>query len=132
MYTKVWTEWFDLLRLVEAELGGSEMRLLVVYFVSRHMEGGGSASAIEQKLSGLTFLFKLQGMLDFTRDFWVKQALKGYRKSHLQRDTRRTVSFVILQAIDKKERMCSWGMRYFCFGYCFLLHFSGLSGSGSW
>lgn len=81
-YTKVWKEWLAFTQLAGAKLGGSEMRLLMVCFVSRHMEEGGSVSAIERKLAGLAFLFKLQGLTDFTKDFWVKQALKGYWMGH--------------------------------------------------
>lgn len=37
--------------------------------------------------------------MDFTKDFWVRQAVKGYRKSHKCKDARWPVSFSNLQAI---------------------------------
>lgn len=92
--------WHAFILLADAELGGSEMRLLVVYFVSRHMEDRGSVSAIERKLAGLAFWFKLQGLPNFTKDVWVRQVLKGYWKVHPQKDARRPVSFAILQVIS--------------------------------
>lgn len=101
-YSKVWSEWFNLVWLVGAELGESEARLLVIYFVSRHIEGGGSVSAITRKMAGLAFFFKLQGRPDFTKDFWVKQAIKGYSKCHYRKDTGRLVSFSILQDMYAK------------------------------
>ena len=98
-YAKVWKEWSCYLKFTEKKPGDAEMGWLVLYFAARHMEGGGSVSALDKKLAALAFLFKLQGKEDFTKSFWVKQAVKGYRKGNRSRDTRRPVSFGILQAI---------------------------------
>lgn len=53
-YTKVWKEW--LLMVQEARIGKdrAEVRLWVLYFVSRNMERGGLVSAIERKMAGLS------------------------------------------------------------------------------
>lgn len=68
----------------------------MVHFIYRHMEGGGSVSTVEWKMACLAFLFKLQGLPDFTKLFWVKQAVKGYRKCRKHADAG---TFSILQAI---------------------------------
>lgn len=125
-YEKVWSEWATFTRLADAGLGEQDLRLLVVYFVSRHMEGGGSVSAIERKLAGLAFLFKLQGLTDFTKDFWVKQALKGYRKSHAKKDSRRPVSFSLLQVLrNKLGGVCKSGYEVILFKAVFSIAFFG-------
>ncbi|XP_077306255.1 integrase/recombinase xerD homolog [Lithobates pipiens] len=69
---------------------------MVIYFVSRNLEQGVSVSRMGQKLAGLAFWFKLRGEHDFTKDFWVRQAMKGYRKGRLRKDDRRPVSFELL------------------------------------
>ena len=73
--------------------GWPEDRLQVIYLVARNMERRVSVSAIEKKLAGLAFFFKLVGGVDWTKDFWAKQALKGYRKGRKVQDNRRPVSF---------------------------------------
>lgn len=98
-YSKVWKEWSLLVREAGVETLGSEGRLLVLYLVARNMEKGCAASSIDRKLAGLSFLFKLMGGEDWTRDFWVRQALKGYRKQHKKRDARRPVTFANLISI---------------------------------
>lgn len=65
---------------------------------TRNLEQGVSVSSMDRKLAGLAFLFKLRGLVDFTKNFWVRQALKGYRRTQ-RRDARRPVSFKNLQAI---------------------------------
>lgn len=98
-YSKVWQEWLTLIHQSDMDQDGPEVRLLVLYFVSRNLENGVSVSILDKKLAALAFLFKLRGCQDFTKDFWVKQALKGYRRSQKRRDTRRPVSFEILQKL---------------------------------
>lgn len=78
---------------------GPEVTQAVLYFVNLGFEGEVSASAIDKKLAGLAFLFKLQGQRDYTKEFWVRQAVKGYRKEHRKRDGRRPVSFTMLQGL---------------------------------
>lgn len=55
-------------------------------------------SAIERKLEGLSFFFKLLGWEDWT-DFWVRQSVKGYRKVHKKKDAWQPVTFSNLLAI---------------------------------
>ena len=98
-YAKVWAEWAGFKRLAEVERADMEMGWLVVYFVSRHMEKVGSVSALEKKLAALAFLFKLEGREDFTKTFWVRQAVKGYKKGRQSSDARRPVTFSVLRRI---------------------------------
>lgn len=85
-----------------------------------------SASVVNRRVAGLAFLFKLQGQPDFTKDFWVRQALKGYRKSMVRRDSRRPVTFEILQGIIAQlGSVCSSGYEVLLFKVAFLLAFFG-------
>lgn len=81
------------MRQAGAEIEGTEVRLLVMYFVSRNMEHWGLVSAIERKLAGLAFFFKLRDMADLTKDFWLRQAVKGHQKLHKHKDARRPYPF---------------------------------------
>lgn len=62
------------------------------------LEWGISAAVIDRKLAGLAFLLKLQGQRDYTKEFGVKEAVKGYRRAHKKRDGRVLVSFACYMA----------------------------------
>ena len=125
-YEKVWSEWSDLVRESEVHLSGPEVRTLVLYFLSRNMEAGVSPSALDKKLAGLAFLFKWQGWPDLTKDFWVRQALKGYRKQGRRPDARRPVSFEVLRGIlAKVGAICSSRFEVTLFRAAFALAFFG-------
>lgn len=84
-------------------------------------------SILEWKLAGLAFFFKLQGGVDFTKDFRVRQAVKGYRKSHKRKDSRRPVSFSNLQAIfEALGSLCSSVYEIALFKAAFSLAFFGV------
>lgn len=126
-YVKVWGEWLRLVRESGAEDDRGELRLLVLYFVSRNMENGVGVSSIGKKLAALSFLFKLQGMEDWTKEFWVRQALKGYRKGHKKKDNRRPVTFANLLAIcDQLGLVCSSSYECLLFTAAFSLAFFGV------
>lgn len=133
-YSRVWTEWGLLLEQVGCSEGEQDFRLLVLYFVSCNLEDGVSMSGLGRKLVGLAFWFKLQGYQGFTKDFWVRQALKGYRRSRPTKDTRCPVSFELLgrlfaQLLDT----CSSRYEVVLFRTAFApWHFLGLLGLVSW
>lgn len=104
----MWKEWTGFLQVLGEEPSENNLRLLLLYYVARKMEEGASVAVINMQLAGLAFLFKLQGQRDVTKDFWVRQALKGYRKNRIVKDARRPVTFSILGRIVKKLReVCS-------------------------
>lgn len=75
---------------------------LVLYFICRNAELGISVSALDRKMAGLAFLFKLRGLGDVTKSFMVRQVLKGYRKGKRKEDSRRPVSFEVLELVLEK------------------------------
>lgn len=112
------------------ELGGLELGVevssLVLYFVVRNFVQGASASAVDRKLAGLAFWFKLQGVGDFTKSFAVRQAMKGYHRGRSTRDARRPVSISVLRAVLEQLRsICSSEYEQKLFQAAFLLPFFG-------
>ena len=125
-YEKVWLEWQALIREAAVDPAGPEVRGLVLYFVARNMEAGVSQSMLDKKLAGLAFLFKWQGCPDFTKEFCVRQALKGYRKQGRRADSRRPVSFEILGGImGELGTLCSSRFEVLLFRAAFALAFFG-------
>lgn len=125
-YEKVWSEWWALVSQVGVDPGVGDVRLLVVYFVSRNLEQGVSVSMMDRKLTGLAFLFKLQGGTDFTKDFLVRQAIKGYRRSRKSQDTRRPLTFNNLRVVsDQLGTVCASAYEVLLFRAAFSLAFFG-------
>ncbi|XP_073453710.1 integrase/recombinase xerD homolog [Aquarana catesbeiana] len=92
----------------------------------RKLDEGVSVSRMNTQLAGLAFLFKLQGQPDVTKEFWVRQALKGYRRAVVKRDSRRPVTFEILRGIgDKLGVVCSSEYEVVLFKVAFVLAFFG-------
>lgn len=125
-YEKVWNEGWALVRQVGVDPVAVEVRLLVIYFVSRNLEQGVSVSAMDRKLAGLAFLFKLQGGADYTKDFCVRQAMKGYRRSQKCRDVRSPVTFGNLRVLlDQLGTVCTSAYEVSLFRASFSLAFFG-------
>ncbi|XP_077307203.1 integrase/recombinase xerD homolog [Lithobates pipiens] len=102
------------------------MQMLVLYFVARGLERGVSVSAMDRKLAGLAFWFKLHGYADFTKGFCIRQAMKGYRRARKRRDTRRPVTFGnLLDLVGRLGSICSSGFEASLFRAAFALAFFG-------
>ncbi|KAE8609763.1 hypothetical protein XENTR_v10011906 [Xenopus tropicalis] len=95
-YSKAWNEW----RQLEEWSGGlgsrQEKRTGLVWYVVWLAEQGKSAAFIDKRMAALAFHFKLGGEEDLTKEFLIKQALKGIRKGKQSRDWRRPISFELL------------------------------------
>ncbi|OCU00152.1 hypothetical protein XELAEV_18005938mg [Xenopus laevis] len=98
-YNKVWCDWARL----EQEMGmldNSDDRLgLLAWQLSKDFDSNVSVSVIERKLSALAFLFKFWGWTDVTKDFAIKQALKGFKKGRRSTDIGRPITLNILEGI---------------------------------
>lgn len=105
---------------------GPDVRLRVVYFVSRNMERGCPCRGLRRSWQVYLFFFKLLGEEDCTKDFWVKQAVKDYKKAHRVKDARRSVTFSYLVAIcSTLEGVCSGRHECLLFTAAFSLAFYG-------
>lgn len=66
------------------------------------------------KHMAVTFWFKLNGLRDITKSFLVQQALKEYRKRGWSPDSRRLVSYELLEGLCQRvEGECSSNWQYF-------------------
>ncbi|XP_069812345.1 integrase/recombinase xerD homolog [Dendropsophus ebraccatus] len=91
-----WREWLLFCRQWESDGVHGELVPVLLCFIGDAFGAGVSASGLVRKLAGLAYWFKLLGVRDVTKDFVVRQAVMGYRKSRVSRDGRRPVSFDIL------------------------------------
>lgn len=91
---KAWREWFQIAQGWECksrdELLGSTLQYLL-----QLRESGCSAAVAQKRLSGVRFHLLLRGREDVTKDFVIRQALKGWRKEGVRKESRRPVSFSI-------------------------------------
>ncbi|OCT99474.1 hypothetical protein XELAEV_18005255mg, partial [Xenopus laevis] len=98
-YNKVWCDW----ALLEQEMGvldNSDDRLgLLAWQLSKDFDSNVSVSVIERKLSALAFLFKFRGWTDITKNFAIKQAVKGFKRGRRATDVRRPITLNILEGI---------------------------------
>lgn len=98
----------------------------VLYYITVSLEKGVSASVVDYKLAGLAFLFKLQDCRDYMKDFWVEQAVKGYRGAHKSRDGRSPSPFFMLQDLFLHlSSLCSLDYECSLFQAAFALAFFG-------
>lgn len=59
-------------------------------------------------VGGLTFHFKLRCWIDITKSFVIRQALKGWRKEYVRRESRRPISYLLLvQLLEATDHQCS-------------------------
>lgn len=79
-YTRVWHEWMEFVQNIGEEPVCREVRLLLIYYIARKMEEGVSASVVNRNVTGLAFLFKFQGQVDFTKDFLGTAGNEGLQK----------------------------------------------------
>lgn len=69
---------------------------VLLYFIGKNFEEGVSISSLNRKIVGLAFLFRFLGLVDVTKSFLVKKALRGYRKGRRFPDSHRPISFDML------------------------------------
>ncbi|OCT76602.1 hypothetical protein XELAEV_18031805mg [Xenopus laevis] len=98
-YKKYWEEWFSL--DVEFGIAGddSERNGRLVWVLANAFEGRTSGAGIDKKMAALAFLFKLMGWRDVTKEFIVRQAIKGYKRGKGTVDQRRPITLHILEGL---------------------------------
>ncbi|XP_044160756.1 uncharacterized protein LOC122945678 [Bufo gargarizans] len=97
-YSSVWSQWEQLLD----QVGGYEVVedfQMLVYFIGLSYSSGVSVSVVSKRVAAVTFWLRLRGLVDVSKYFLVRQALKGYRLSAARPDTRRPVSWAVLQSL---------------------------------
>lgn len=117
---KAWLEWLHLAEGLE-QRGREELLGTTLQYLIQLREKGCSASVAQKRLSGVRFHLLLRGCVDVTKDFLICQALKGWRKEEARRESRRPISFAILQRIIASLHMiCSSDYEYLLFKLFFV------------
>lgn len=121
-YGKVWEEWLQVVdgRRVDVE---DQVCLEVTTDYLLHLREGGASTALAQRrLTGIGFHFKLRGWVDVTKNFLIRQALKGWRRERVGVDCRRPVSYALLvQLLEAAGSLCSSAYEVSLFRSCFCL-----------
>ncbi|XP_031747536.1 uncharacterized protein LOC116406780 isoform X1 [Xenopus tropicalis] len=125
-YSRVWRQWAELERYVQGPLGKEEREDLVLWFLFLHGKEQRSKAGMGKALAALSFFFKLQGFQDATKSFVVRQVAKGCRRGHPSIDTRRPVTFSILEGLfDQLYKVCKSSYEVTLFQLAFSLAFFG-------
>lgn len=126
-YKKDWLAWHGLVSFAGGCFQDNDSLHIFLYSIVVNFEEGFSVSFLNRKLAGLAFLFKISGFSNVTKQFLVKQAVKGYRKGRRVPDSRRPVSFAILgRILEQLPLVCSSSYEAVLFKTAFVLAFLGL------
>ncbi|KAM3920319.1 uncharacterized protein RB166_014716 [Leptodactylus fuscus] len=86
----------------------------------------GYASVASRRVTGLNFHFQLRGWGNLFQSFVLRQALKGWRREVVRRDSRRPVSYALLcRLVPALRDVCSSRYESLVFGAGFSLAFFG-------
>lgn len=123
-YGKAWEEWSSLIHDRQVDVSEAARLEVTVDFLLRLRDNGASAALAQRRLTGISFHFKLRGWSDVTKEFSVRQALKGWRRELVCSDSRRPISFcLLLQLLDATASQCASAYEVLLFKTCFCLAF---------
>ncbi|KAM4770991.1 scavenger receptor cysteine-rich domain-containing protein DMBT1-like [Rhinophrynus dorsalis] len=88
----MWQEWFALGTMAGVQDSDGDRLDVLLWYLAGLSESGLSGASVEQRLLSLAFMFKSQGWVDVTKDFLVRQAVKGLWQAYVVKDTRCPVS----------------------------------------
>lgn len=122
---KHWAEWLGFVP-AGADLDSSTCFQATISFLAALRSSGVSVSLARKKLGGVAFMLKLLRKEDVTKAFLVRLLLKGWSKSGARADTRRPVSFLLLQRLfDALVTVCADPYEVLLFRCSFALAFFG-------
>lgn len=125
-YASFWREWDGLVSSVGGCFSDQDRLSLLLYMIGMQFSRGESVSKMNRRLAAMAFLYKLRGLRDVSKEFLVRQAMKGFRRGRVVRDTRRPVSFELLQdLVGILHRVCSSPYEVHLFTAAFSLAFFG-------
>lgn len=125
-YSSVWRDWYGLVSSIGGCSSDRDRLSLLLYMIGTQFSVGESVSKMNRRLAALAFLFKLEGLRDVKKDFMVRQAMKGFWRGRVVQDTRRPVSFGLLQdLVGILPRVCSSLYEVQLFTAAFSLAFFG-------
>eukprot|EP00079_Xenopus_tropicalis_P017651 XP_004917932.1 PREDICTED: uncharacterized protein LOC101734453 [Xenopus tropicalis] len=125
-YGKVWEEWWQLEKWAGGFRTREDRRDALVWYVVWLVEQKKSAAVVDKRMAGLAFLFKLSGIEDLTKEFSIRQAIKGFKRGKVSRDTRRPISFELLGKLQSVlSQVCFSEFEVRLFQTAFALAFFG-------
>ncbi|CAN2388361.1 hypothetical protein PRIEUP_LOCUS16307, partial [Pristimantis euphronides] len=95
-YRLAWREWESWLREIGGAKEGRQMVEALLGYIGSLAAAGASVAKVDRALAGIAFGYKWRGGEDVTKHFLVRQALRGFRRGKVKKDTRRPVSFQLL------------------------------------
>ncbi|XP_077152553.1 uncharacterized protein LOC143816266 isoform X1 [Ranitomeya variabilis] len=98
-YGKAWDEWCSLIHGRPVERCDRARCEVLVEFLNLLRQRGASGTSAQRHLSGLAFFFQLAGWADVTKDFFIRQAVKGWKRLQPSQECRRPISLSLLHGI---------------------------------
>lgn len=98
-YERVWQESLELVSDVSGCSSNEDRLQVLLYFLGKNCEERMSIASVNKKMSGLKFMFQLNGVEDVTKAFIVHKALRGYRRGRSKPDSRWPVSLRMLTVL---------------------------------
>ncbi|XP_069812969.1 uncharacterized protein [Dendropsophus ebraccatus] len=95
-------------------------------FLEKLRVQGASAAVAKKRLAGVSFMLRLWGLPDVTKDLALQLVLRGWKKEVVKRDARRAISFILLQQLlGSLSGLCSSPYEIRLFHAAFSLAFFG-------
>lgn len=125
-YKRVWQELLELVSIAGGCSSDDNRLQVLLYFLGKNCEDGVSVTSVNRKISGLAFLFQLDGVRDVTKAFIVRKALRGYRKGRCKPDSRWPVFLGMLGVmVGTLPQICLSAFEAQLFWTAFVLAFFG-------
>ncbi|XP_066438199.1 uncharacterized protein [Eleutherodactylus coqui] len=125
-YSAAWTEWEDWMDQCGGAYSTDDRVGMLLSWLGRGSREGWTLGRVNRFMAGVAFGCKLKGVVDVTKNFIVRQALKGFRRGKGRPDTRRPVSFGILERLGGAiDSVCGENFERLLFKAVFSLAFFG-------
>ncbi|XP_073431916.1 uncharacterized protein [Dendrobates tinctorius] len=107
VYGKAWEEWCSLVKGRPVDTCVRTRCDVVVELLNLLKSRGASGTLVQRNLTGIAFFFQLMGWANVTKYFFIKQAVKGWRRLQPSQECRRPISLSLLHdIITKSETVC--------------------------
>lgn len=123
-YCAAWSSWNSFREMyVNTEYSYPNLALS---FINQLFSQGSSFSHVSRVIAGISFFQKWFNEPHMSGLFQVKQVLKGFRKGSFTQDSRRPITFEVLQSLVKAcEQVCKSALEVQLFKTAFVLCFFG-------
>ncbi|XP_073433563.1 uncharacterized protein [Dendrobates tinctorius] len=107
VYGKAWEEWCSLVKGRPVDTCVRARCDVVVELLNLLKSRGASGTLAQRNLTGVAFFFQLMGWADVTKYFFIKQAVKGWKRLQPSQECCRPISLRLLHdIITKSETVC--------------------------